>query len=93
MSYAPRLPTLKIMDTHHIRARRAPRDRYGLALTTAHEAAAAYDIALGKLLTVQSGAEHALRRAVGIDPGFALGHAALALLGHEFGVGSTLPPR
>jgi tetratricopeptide (TPR) repeat protein len=35
---------------------------------------------------VQSGAERLLRRALTADPGFALGHAVLALLGREWGI-------
>jgi tetratricopeptide (TPR) repeat protein len=59
---------------------------YGLTLSTTPEAAAAYDTALTRILRVQAGAEDALRDAVRIDPEFALAHAGLALLGHEYGV-------
>jgi hypothetical protein len=61
----------------------SPRDLYGLTLSTTPEAAAHYNEALGLVLRVRPGADLALRRAVEADPGFALGHSALALLGHE----------
>jgi len=57
----------------------------GLPLTTSPAAADAYNVGLGRVLRVQSGADAAFREAVAIDPGFALAHAALALLGHEGG--------
>ena len=73
----------------HGETRRRPRDSYGLALTTDAPAAHAYDGALGRLLRLQDGAEEGLQRAVELDPGFVQAHAALALLGHEWGaVGS-----
>jgi hypothetical protein len=54
-------------------------DRYGLALTTSSAAAAdAYVEGVDLLLSVQPGAEAAFERAVAADPGFALGHIALA---------------
>lgn len=59
-----------------------PQDPYGLPLTTTPEAADAYNQGLRRFLGVRSGAADELRRAVATDPGFALGHAALALLGH-----------
>jgi hypothetical protein len=62
-----------------------PRDRYGLALSTTPEAADAWSRALYAICTLERGAELSLRDAVRSDPGFALGHAALALLGHEWG--------
>jgi len=61
-------------------------DLYGLTLSTTTEAGTAYDTALARILRVQAGAEDALRDAVRLDPGFALAHAGLALLGHEYGV-------
>jgi hypothetical protein len=64
---------------------RRPRDQYGLPLSTTRAAAVHYVDALDRVLRVQSGAEDALREAVAIDPGFALGHATLALLGYEWG--------
>lgn len=63
-----------------------PRDLYGLPLTTTAAGAEFYNVALGRLLRVQPGADAALRAAVRADPDFALAHAGLALLGHEHGV-------
>ena len=60
-------------------------DVMGLRLSTSAAAAAAYNVGLGRVLRVQSGAEAAFRDAVELDPGFALAQAALALLGHEGG--------
>ena len=59
-------------------------DRYGLALTAGTDAAAAYNRGVGHLLRLERGAVEAVASAVALDPTFALGHAALALLGHEF---------
>jgi uncharacterized NAD(P)/FAD-binding protein YdhS len=64
---------------------RRPRDRYGLALSTTPDAANAWCRALHSICTLQRGAEASLREAVEADPGFAMGHAALALVGHEWG--------
>jgi len=64
--------------------RRRPEDLYGQPLSTTGAAADLYNEALGRLLRVQSGALDALERSVEVDPGFALGHTALAVLGHEF---------
>ena len=73
----------------HGETRRRPVDPYGLTLTTNRKAAAAYNQALGRLLRLQDGVETGLEAAVAADPGFAQAHAALALLGHEWGaVGS-----
>jgi hypothetical protein len=58
-------------------------DLYGLTLSTTPAAAGHYNDALGRILRVHPGADAALRAAVAADPGFALAHAALALLGHE----------
>jgi hypothetical protein len=63
-----------------------PRDLYGLPLTTNAAGAEFYNLALGRILRVQPGADAALRAAVRADPDFALAHAGLALLGHEHGV-------
>jgi hypothetical protein len=63
------------------------RDLYGLTLTTTPEAAVLFLDAQGRLLKVQTGAEAPLRRAVELDPDFALAHAALALLGNDFDMG------
>ncbi|MFJ5104785.1 FAD/NAD(P)-binding protein [Streptomyces sp. NPDC088554] len=68
-----------------------PKDRYGLPLTTNAKAAAAYNEALDRILRVQSGAAPFLREALAADPRFAVGHAALALLGHA-GVGCIDTP-
>ncbi|MGW1893253.1 FAD/NAD(P)-binding protein [Streptomyces sp. NPDC002004] len=73
------------------RARRRPVDLHGLALSTHADAAAAYRTGLDRVLKVRAGAEHAFRRAVTLDPGFALGHAALALLGHECAADVDVP--
>ncbi|MFK0171907.1 FAD/NAD(P)-binding protein [Streptomyces sp. NPDC090306] len=73
------------------RARRRPLDAQGLALSTHAEAAAAFRSGVDRVLKVRGGAEDALARAVSLDPGFALGHAALALLGHECGADVDVP--
>ncbi|MFF4044765.1 FAD/NAD(P)-binding protein [Streptomyces sp. NPDC001816] len=73
------------------RTTRRPLDGHGLALSTHAEAAAAYRTGLDRILKVRSGAEDSLSRAVALDPGFALGHAALALLGHECGAAVDVP--
>ena len=68
----------------------APTDRYGQRLSTSLEAAQLYDRALERILAGRVGAEELLGEAVAVDEGFAVGHAALALLGHERGgVGQT----
>jgi hypothetical protein len=61
-----------------------PVDAYGLRLTTTAPAAEAWRRALHAVQMVQAGAEEALQEAVELDPGFAIGHAALALLGREW---------
>ncbi|MDT9687123.1 FAD/NAD(P)-binding protein [Streptomyces sp. P9(2023)] len=66
-------------------ARRRPTDQFGLPLTTHAAAAAAFRSGLGRVVTVRAKAAEAFARATTLDPGFALGHAALALLGHECG--------
>ncbi|MGW3118802.1 FAD/NAD(P)-binding protein [Streptomyces sp. NPDC001107] len=73
------------------RPSRRPVDGHGLALSTHAEAAAAYRTGLNRVLKVRAGAEDAFARAVALDPGFALGHAALALLGHECGAAVDVP--
>ena len=60
-----------------------PIDSYGYRLTTSSEAAAAYNRGIGHLLRLRTGAVEALAASVALDPTFALGHASLALLGHE----------
>jgi len=61
----------------------ACRDLYGYPLTTGPAAADAYNRGVGELLALRTGALAPLAASVVHDPGFALGHAALALLGHE----------
>ncbi|MEU7433859.1 FAD/NAD(P)-binding protein [Streptomyces sioyaensis] len=65
--------------------RRWPKDQVGHRLSTNAAAAEAYRHGLDALMKVRSGADRAFLRATQIDPGFALGHAALAILGHEGG--------
>ena len=77
-----RTPTTPIQTDRRLRR---PRDTYGLALSTTAEAAGLYNDAVGRILRVQQGAEALMRRAVEADPGFAMGYAGLAVLGHEFG--------
>jgi hypothetical protein len=59
------------------------RDRYGLRLTATPEAATAYNRGLEDVLRLRSGAETAFAMSIVLDPTFAAGHAALALLGHD----------
>ena len=73
----------RVVGGHHPIAR--PRDPLGLPLSTTAEAAAAYNLGLDRVMRLQSGAEDLIREAVTLDPGFAVGHAALAMLGHESG--------
>jgi hypothetical protein len=47
-------------------------------------AAEAYNAGVGRLLRVRGGATELVAKSVAVDPTFALGHAALALLGYEF---------
>ncbi|MCM0619778.1 FAD/NAD(P)-binding protein [Nocardioides bruguierae] len=68
---------------HHPVAR--PRDLLGLPLSTTAEAAATYNAGLERVLRLQSGGETLIAEAVALDPDLAVGHAALALLGHEGG--------
>ncbi|MFF3612239.1 FAD/NAD(P)-binding protein [Streptomyces sp. NPDC002580] len=72
-------------------ARRRPADAHGLPLSTHADAAAAHRTGLERVLKVRAGAEASFARAVALDPGFALGHAALALLGHECGADVDVP--
>jgi len=58
-------------------------DRYGLGLTGSADAVAAYNRGVEHLLRLEEGSLAAVACAVTLDPTFALGHAALALLGHE----------
>ena len=66
-----------------------PVDLYGLTLSTSPEAAALYDEALGRILRLEADAHRPLLEAVALDPEFAMGHLALAVLSHEFGVDDT----
>lgn len=66
--------------------RRVTRDPYGLRLTTDEQSGAAYNEALAAVLRLHAGAVEAASRAIALDPTFALGHAAVALLGYELGV-------
>ena len=59
------------------------RDLYGYALSTGREAGSAYVRGVRDLLCLRSGAVEAAAQSIAHDPRFALGHAALALLGHE----------
>jgi len=62
-----------------------PRDPLGMPITATPEAAVAYNAGLGRVMRLQSGGVDLLREAAELDPGFALAHATLALLGHEAG--------
>ncbi|NYI47452.1 tetratricopeptide (TPR) repeat protein [Nocardioides aromaticivorans] len=59
------------------------RDSYGYPLTTSRPAADAYVDGVRDLLRLRSGAATRFATAIALDPTFALGHATLALLGHE----------
>lgn len=69
----------------HGESRRRPVDPYGLTLSTSAAAAEIYNDSLGRLLRLQGGVEEGLVEAVAADDGFVQAHAALALLGHEWG--------
>lgn len=71
-------------DLHH-QTRHRPLDPLGLALSTTPEAASRYNAGLERVMKVQAGAEDLIGEAVALDPDFALGHAALAMLSHESG--------
>ncbi|MGZ4429749.1 MAG: pyridine nucleotide-disulfide oxidoreductase [Nocardioidaceae bacterium] len=58
-------------------------DLYGLPLTGGTDAVAAYNHGVGCLLRLEEGSVRALAASLALDPTFALGHAGLALLGHE----------
>jgi Tfp pilus assembly protein PilF len=62
-----------------------PVDPYGLRLSTSPVAAAAYNEGLLEVLRLRRGALDHFAEAIAHDPSFALGHAVLALMGHEFG--------
>ena len=61
------------------------RDLYDYALSTGPDACSAYARGVRDLLRLRSGAVEAAAESIAHDPQFALGHAALALLGHELG--------
>jgi len=63
---------------------RRPRDQYDLRLSTTPEAAVAWCRALDSICLLRRGAADDIRASVAADPGFALGHAALALLSYEW---------
>jgi uncharacterized NAD(P)/FAD-binding protein YdhS len=69
--------------------RRRATDVMGLPISTGREAAAAFNRGVDAVMRVQSGAPEAFAEAVRLDPGFALGHAALAMLGHEGGAATV----
>src|SRR5581483_9490687 len=56
-----------------------------MPLSASPAAAQAYNRGIGALLRVQDGALLGLTEAIAHDPTFALGHAGIALLGHEYG--------
>lgn len=59
------------------------RDPYGYALSCTAEAGAAFHRGVLDLLRLRAGAVASIAASVTLDPTFALGHATLALLGHE----------
>ncbi|MFJ6837200.1 FAD/NAD(P)-binding protein [Streptomyces sp. NPDC091209] len=81
-----------LLDVLTDRRAPAPTDHYGQRLSTSPEAAELYDRALKRILAGSLGAEELLTEAVTVDPDFAVGHAALALLGHEPGGAGQTPP-
>jgi len=58
-------------------------DPYGYRLSTSPAAASAYVRGIGDILRLRAGALTHIAESIAHDPTFALGHAALALLGHE----------
>ena len=78
----------RIVGGHHPIAR--PRDPLGLAISTTAEAAASFNAGVERVMRLQSGGEDLIREGGGLDPGFAVGHAALAMLGHEAGAGGDV---
>jgi uncharacterized NAD(P)/FAD-binding protein YdhS len=67
------------------KARPRPRDRYGLPLTTTPDAADVFVEGVDRVLRGQQDALNHLMAATEADPGFALGHAVVGLLGLEWG--------
>lgn len=78
-----RLADGRLVSGRHPVAR--PRDPLGLPISTTAEAATAYNAGLERVMRLQAGGDDLLRQAAELDPGFALAHAARALLGHEAG--------
>ncbi len=70
-----------------------PVDLYGMSLATSASAATSYNRGVRALLCVQHGALDDLAESIAEDPTFAMGHAALALLGHEYCAPVDLPAR
>ncbi len=64
-------------------AGRQQHDLYDLPLSTTPSAAEQFRDAQARLLRVQTGVTAPLQRAVALDPEFALGHAVLAMVGHD----------
>ncbi len=69
------------------------RDPYGYELTCSPEAAAAFNRGVEGLLRLSGGAEQGVATALALDPTFAVGHATLALLGHEMCVAVDVDAR
>lgn len=84
-----RLADGRLVSGHHPVAR--PRDPLGLPISCTADAAAAYNAGLEAVMRLQSGGDELIREATVLDPGFALAHAALALLGHEAGAHADVP--
>src|SRR6478735_10019076 len=68
-------------------------DLYGLRLSTSDAASAAYNKGVSALLRVQEGGLLGISESISHDPTFALGHAGLALLGHEYGAAVDIEGR
>jgi uncharacterized NAD(P)/FAD-binding protein YdhS len=68
-----------------------PLDPYGFRLSATPDAADAWRRALRAIQLVHGGAEQEIATAVELDPGFAMGHAALALLGREWDLPLDVP--
>lgn len=66
-------------------------DLYGLELSGTREAADHYNSGVSALLRIQRGGLAGMAASVDHDPSFALGHAGLALLGHEFEAAVDVP--
>ena len=59
------------------------RDPYGYPLSCTAEAGTAFNRGVLDLLRLRAGAVGSVAASIALDPTFALGHATLALLGHE----------